>query len=261
MRADYHVHTHYCDGKASPAEMAAAAFARGLEALGFSGHTHTPFDESWCMSPAGTEAYRREVEALQREYAGRMTVLLGAEQDLFSDASTEGFDYVIGSVHYLQVGDEYLPVDESPAHIAAAAERHFGGDVLAFAEAYFDTVARVAEIPGCRVIGHFDLAAKFNEKTPLFRENHPRYVAAWQRAADRLLESRLPFEINTGAIFRGYRSVPYPAPPMLRYLADRGARFLMSGDSHSPEALCFGFEEWRRAAEALGCVFVDSPLG
>ena len=135
MRADYHVHTSYRDGKAAPAEMAAAAYARGLEALGFSGHAHTLFDESWCMSPAGTAAYRREVEALKREYAGRMTVLLGVEQDLYSDAATEGYDYVIGSAHYLRVGGEYLPVDESPAHVAAAAEKHFGGDVLAFAEA------------------------------------------------------------------------------------------------------------------------------
>ena len=241
--------------------MAAAACARGLDALGFSGHAHTPFDETWCMSPAGTAAYRREAEALKREYAGRMTVLLGVEQDLFSDAPTEGYDYVIGSVHYLHVGDEYLPVDESPAHIAAAADRHFGGDVLAFAEAYFETVARVPEIPGCRVIGHFDLVSKFNEDSPLFDENHPRYTAAWQRAAERLLEAGLPFEINTGAISRGCRSVPYPAPPMLRYLADRGARFLMSGDSHSPEALCFGFEKWRQAAEEMGCILIDSPLG
>ena len=261
MRADYHVHTLYCDGKASPAEMAAAACTRGLDALGFSGHAHTPFDETWCMSPAGTEDYRREVLALREEYAGRLRILLGAEQDYYSDASTEGYDYAIGSVHYVFAGGEYLPVDESPELLTAAAEKHFGGDILAFAEAYFDTVSRVPEIPGCRVIGHFDLISKFNERTPLFDENHPRYVAAWRRAADRLLESGLPFEINTGAVSRGYRSVPYPAPPMLRYLAQRGARFLMSGDSHSPEVLCFGFEKWRREAEDLGCVFIESPLG
>ena len=261
MRADFHVHTLYCDGSASPREMSAAAFARGLDALGFSGQAHTPFDETWCMSPAGTKAYRREILALREEYAGRLRIFLGAEQDYYSDASTEGCDYVIGSVHYVLAGDEYLPVDESPELQRAAAEKRFGGDILAFAEAYFDTVSRVPELPGCRVIGHFDLISKFNEKTPLFDENHPRYAAAWRRAADRLLESGLPFEINTGAISRGYRSVPYPAPPMLRYLAGRGARFLMSGDSHSPETLCFGFEKWRREAEALGCVFIETPFG
>ena len=261
MRADYHLHTSWCDGKATPAEMAEAALAAGLDRLGFSGHSYTFFDETWCMSPAGTAEYRREAEALREAYAGKLDILCGVEQDYYSLEPTEGYDYVIGSVHYVWAGNAFLPVDESPAHLRAGAEKGFGGDIYAFAEAYFETVGRVPEIPGCRVIGHFDLVSKFNEASPLFDENHPRYTAAWQRAAERLLEAGLPFEINTGAISRGYRSVPYPAPPMLRYLADRGARFLMSGDSHSPEALCFGFEKWQKAAEEMGCILIDSPLG
>ena len=74
------------------------------------------------------------------------------------------------------------------------------------------------------------------------------------------MRSGLPFELNTGAISRGYRGVPYPAPKMLRWLAEKGARFLLSSDSHAPGTLCCGFEKWRREAEALGCRFVDSPI-
>ena len=40
--ADFHTHTSYCDGNNTTAEMAAAAFARGLRVYGFSGHGHTP---------------------------------------------------------------------------------------------------------------------------------------------------------------------------------------------------------------------------
>ncbi len=260
MRADYHLHTRFCDGKASPGEMAAAAYAAGLQRLGFSGHSYTFFDETWCMSRSGTEAYRREIAALREQYAGRMEILCGIEQDLCSAEPTEGYDYVIGSVHYVKAGEDYLPVDESPELIRAGAEKHFGGDAYSFAEAYYASVSRVPEIPGCSVIGHFDLVAKFNEKDPVFDESHPRYVKAWQAAAEKLIRSGLPFELNTGAISRGYRSVPYPAPPMLVWLAERGARFLLSSDSHSPGTLCFGFETWRRQAEALGCIFADSPL-
>ncbi len=260
MRADWHLHTQYCDGAASPPEMAEAALAAGLDALGFSGHSYTFFDETWCMSPAGTAEYRREVEALREQYAGRLEIFCGVEQDYCSLESTAGYDYVIGSVHYIPADGEFLPVDESPEYLRAGAEKHFGGDIYAFAEAYFETVSRVAEIPGCSVIGHFDLIAKFNEKEPLFDEKHPRYAAAWQAAAEKLLKSGLPFELNTGAVSRGYRSVPYPAPDILRWLAERGARFLLNSDSHSPAALCFGFEEWRRRGEALGCRFIDRPV-
>ncbi len=256
---DYHVHTSFCDGTASPAEMAAAAFRQGLSALGFSGHSHTAFDGSWCMSSAGTAAYRAEVSRLREAYAGRMKVLCGVEQDYYSEEPTQGYDYVIGSVHYLRAKGEYLPVDESADHQRRAAEAHFGGDLLAFAEAYFDTVSRVPEIPGCRVVGHFDLVSKFNEGGVLFDEGHPRYVAAWRAAADRLLRSGLLFEVNTGAVSRGYRSVPYPAPPILRYLAERGGRFLLSSDSHRPDTLCFGFDRWERALRSQGARLAEAP--
>jgi histidinol-phosphatase (PHP family) len=239
--------------------MAEAALASGLDALGFSGHSYTFFDESWCMSPAGTAEYRREIEALREAYAGKLEILCGVEQDYYSLESTAGYDYVIGSVHYVWGGGAFLPVDESPEHLRAGAEKAFGGDIYAFAEAYFDTVSRITEIPGCRVVGHFDLIAKFNEQEPLFDEGHPRYIAAWQAAAEKLLNSGLPFELNTGAIARGYRSVPYPAPPILRYLAERGARFLLSSDSHRPETLCFGFDRWRRELLSLGGKLADRP--
>ena len=44
VRSNFHTHTRYCDGKDSPAELAEAAFALGFRALGFSGHSFTPFD-------------------------------------------------------------------------------------------------------------------------------------------------------------------------------------------------------------------------
>lgn len=259
-RGDFHLHTRYCDGIATPAAMAVAAVAGGLTALGFSGHSYTFFDESWCMSLSGTAEYRRAVAEVKETYASQLDILCGVEQDYYSAEPTAGYDYVIGSVHYLLRDGEYLPVDESPGHLRRAAEKHYGGDMLALAEDYFRTVAQVPEIPGCTVIGHFDLIAKFNEREPLFDEEDPRYAAAWQTSADRLLSSGLPFEINTGAIARGYRSVPYPAPNMLRYLGERGARFLLSSDSHRPDTLCYGFDDWRREAELLGCRIIESPL-
>ena len=259
IRGDFHVHTTFCDGQASPEEMVRAALERGLPAMGFSGHSHTGFDESWCMSPAGTQAYRAEIGRLKAAYAGQIRIFCGVEQDLYSDAPTAGYDYVIGSVHYLRAGGEYLPVDESAADQLRAAARHFGGDIYGFAEAYYRELARVQTVTGCGVIGHFDLVAKFNEGGALFDETHPRYVAAWRAAADELLQSGAAFEINTGAIARGRRSVPYPAAPILDYLIARGARFLLSGDAHRPDGLCYGFDEWGAWAERRGAAIVELP--
>ncbi len=257
--ADYHVHTTFCDGKNTPEEMVRAAVAKGMTAIGFSGHSRTAFDESWCMSADGTAAYRAEIARLKQKYAGRIRILCGTEQDYYSDADTAGYDYVIGSVHYVLLGGAYVPVDESAEILRAAAAKQLGGDVYALAELYFRTVADVFDRTRCDVIGHFDLVSKFNEGGALLDENHPRYVAAWQRAADRLLQSGRPFEVNTGAIFRGYRSEPYPAPAMQDYLAARGARFLLSGDAHSADALCFRFEKWGAPLQERGAELVDAP--
>ncbi len=258
-RGDFHVHTTFCDGSASPEEMVRAALDKGMPAIGFSGHSHTAFDESWCMSAPGTAAYRAEIARLKAAFAGQIDVFCGVEQDLYSDATTDGCDYVIGSVHYLRVGDAYLPVDESAALQRDAAARCFGGDIYAFTEEYFRQLARLPAATGCGVIGHFDIVTKFNGDGSLFDERHPRYVAAWQAAADALLDSGALFEINTGGIARGLRSVPYPAPPILAYLIERGARFLLSGDAHRPDGLCFGFDAWGARAEARGAVLVESP--
>ena len=259
IRGDYHVHTSFCDGSCPPEEMVRAALEKGMDAIGFSGHSHTAFDESWCMSPAGTEAYRAEIARLKARYAGKIRIFCGVEQGLYSDAPAAAYDYVIGSLHYLRAGDAYLPVDESAAHQTDAAARYFGGDIYAFAEAYYSQLAHIQASTGCGVIGHFDIVAKFNEGGALFDERHPRYVAAWRAAAEKLLQSGALFEINTGAIARGWRSVPYPAPPILDYLIGRGARFLLSGDAHRTEGLCFGFDDWGARARARGAVIVDAP--
>lgn len=247
IRQDLHVHTTWCDGKNTPRELVEAALRLGMTRLGFSGHGYTAFDESYCMSQAGAAAYRAEIAALKEEYRGRIELLCGVEQDLYSTASTTEYDYVIGSAHYLKLGGSYYPVDECAEDLQALCRTRFGGDWYALTAAYFDTVRQVVARTDCDWIGHFDLICKYNRGGRFFDEADPRYVAAWRQAADALLATGRPFEINTGAIARGHRDVPYPAPPILAYLRERGARFVLSSDSHRSETLMAGFadyEDW-----------------
>ena len=208
IRTDLHVHSTWSDGKNTLSEIAEEALARGIRALGFSDHVYAPYDAACCMKPGARAAYQREVARLREHYRGKMDIRCGVEQDLFSGEPTDGYDYVIGAVHYLKIGEEYLSVDWKPEFLLRAAD--LLGDIYAAAELYYDEVGQVAAIPGCSVIAHFDLFRKLNRDGSLFDQAHPRYRAAWQRAADRLLKSGLPFEINTGAISRGYQADPYP---------------------------------------------------
>lgn len=251
MNFDLHTHTTYCDGKNTPEEMVRAALAKGLQCLGFSGHGYAPYDTDCCMSPEGAAAYRAEIAALREKYAGRIRILCGVEQDYWSDADTSPYEYVIGSVHYVKRGGEMLCVDNTPEIAQAAVDGHFGGDWYAFAEAYFETAADVVNKTRCDIVGHFDLISKFNEKERFFDENDPRYVAAWRAALDALLPCGVPFEINTGAMTRGWRTTPYPNAEMIAYIRDHGGRLILSSDSHSDRTLCCGFEPYEDLGDRL----------
>ena len=83
---------------------------------------------------------------------------------------------------------------------------------------------------------------KFNEGDALFDTTDMRYLSAGYRAIDKLLEKNVIFEVNTGAISRGYRTEPYPSVPFLEYIRKKGGKIILSGDCHSETAICFAFD-------------------
>ena len=240
---ELHCHTTYCDGANTPEEMVQAAIQKGLRRIGFSRHSTSPRGSSYAMSPERSVAYVAAIGALKQAYADRIEVLCGIERDLYSPFVPSGLDYVIGSVHYIKVGETYYPVDSSAEELARCCREAFGGDGYAMCEAYYEGVARLAEMRP-DIVGHIDLVTKYIEVDPLFDMNHPRYLAAAFGAIDALLPTGAIFEINTGAISRGYRSTPYPAPALVDYIKKNGGRVQLTGDSHAAATLCYRFDEW-----------------
>ena len=242
---DLHVHTLFCDGHASPEEMVRAAIALGCEGIGFSAHAPMAFAD-YTLPPEREEAYREEILRLREKYDDRIRILLGLEVDLYAYPVKHPYDYLIGSVHYLsplrEDGSRYA-VDCGEEELLSAIEKGFAGDAYAAVEDYFAGVARLGSVKPT-VIGHLDLIRKHNRGGRFFDETAPRYLNAARAAIDALLPLGVPFELNTGAIFRGYRETPYPAAPLLAYLLKHGGKVLLSSDAHTPEGLCFEFDKW-----------------
>ena len=251
IRSDFHVHTHFCDGRDSPEEIVQEALRLGMSKLGFSGHAHTPFDEEACMSLENTRLYREEILRLKAKYSGQIDILCGTEQDYYSDVDTDGYDYVIGSVHYVEASGKHLSVDDTPEILDEAVRECGGADALA--EKYFALEADVVRKTGADIIGHFDLLAKLGR----IDEDSPRYVDAAISALDVLLATGKPFEINTGAIAKGYKSFPYPSMRFLKYIAQHGGSVILSSDSHSKSTLMFGFREYEALAVSLGLKVIE----
>lgn len=249
---NFHTHTTFCDGRDTPEAMAEAACALGFTALGFSGHSYLPFDDSWCMRPADEIAYRQAVAALKEQYRGTMEIFCGIEQDYFSGRAAEGYDYVIGSVHCLPCGDGFCSVDSSAQELARLVRSQFGGDAYAMAEQYYAMVGRIVEQTGAQIVGHFDLITKFIEQQPLFDPHAPRYLAAATAALERLIADGAVFEVNTGAMARGYRTAPYPDPVLLRQICRMGGRVMVNSDCHNKAHLAFGFDQARKLVADCG---------
>ena len=253
IKADFHTHTTYCDGKNSVSDMFEAAKAAGMEAIGFSGHSHTPFDESYCMSDEETKKYIDEINGLKRSNDSSTEVYLGLEKDRFSDVNdTSDFDYVIGSVHYVLKDGCYLPVDESPELFRSNIDKYYGGDIYAFCGDYFSLAASFAGDDDVSIIGHFDLVTKFNEGNALFDTGDKRYISAADGALKTLADAGKILEINTGAMSRGYRTEPYPSKEILKKWRSLNGKIIFSGDAHSAESLCFAFDVARKTALECG---------
>lgn len=242
---DLHVHSVFSDGRDTPRDIVISAIEKGVKTLGFSDHSYTEFDERYCIQRDKQAEYIRTINELKNEFSDKIEILCATEQDFYSTAPTTGYDYVIGSVHYVLIDGEYIPVDETADILKQAADKYFSGDILSLCEAYFENVGKVYEKTKCDIVGHFDLITKFNEQEQLFDENDPRYIRAYRKAVDKIITDCKVFEINTGAISRGYRTTSYPSENIRSYIRQKGGKFILSSDSHQKETLCFEFDKFR----------------
>lgn len=248
-----HVHSKLCDGKNTLDEMAVTAWRSGLKTLGFSGHSHTPCDIEYCMTQSRTALYKAQVAKLKERYAGKLDILCGLEWDLYSDDDPTAYDYFIGSAHYVRgpKTGRYYEIDFREADLAACIQDDFDGDGLAVVEAYFDNVRQVAEHKPT-ILGHFDLIKKINKGNKFFDENSPRYAAAARTALEAAAANGCVLEVNTSAVYRGYREDFFPGEDILRAWKEMSGEVIITADAHEAKALTFGIDEAAAMLKKLG---------
>ena len=135
-------------------------------------------------------------------------------------------------------------------------DKYYGGDVYAYCEDYYDLMADVYNKTRCDIIGHFDLITKFNEVAPMIDESEPRYVSAVNKALSVLVNTPATFEVNTGAISRGYRTKPYPNDEILNKLRSLGKKFIINSDTHSTATIDCKLEEVADSFDKSGIKYI-----
>ncbi len=254
--ADYHTHTRFSDGSQTVREMAEAAEALGMYAIGFTDHAPMEFEYGYPARQEWIDTRCAEIELVKREFDGRLDVFCGLELDINTDIDVSGLDYLLEGNHFIKVGEDYIPTDWSAGHITEGADKHFGGDIFGFFRHYYEEMAKAGD-RGPATIAHFDVVAKFNEDECMFKDDDPRYLDSALSCVEVLAKKDVIFEINTGAIYRGYRTKPYPSIPILKRMKELGCRIILGGDAHCKEALCHKFNEALEYAALAGYTCIE----
>lgn len=245
IQQNLHCHTIFDDGTDTAEAMVNAAIAAGLTSIGICAHSPVQ-GESWCTSEENEPKFQAELRRIKDKYRAQIEVFCGLEYDVRSARHFDGYDYIIASVHALSV----INVDNTIEDAQRVIALYGGADAAACA--YFEQCARIADIAQASIVGHFDLLTKFDEQRRLYESGSRRYKDAAFAAMERLNAAGKIFEINTGAISRGYRTTPYPAPELLRHLKAIGGRITISSDAHSAAAICCDFEKAEALAQSSG---------
>lgn len=252
-KQNLHTHTNYTDGKDTPEEVVLAAIEKGFNSLGFSEHTYLKYSAfPRQLTAERAELYKKEIQALKEKYAGIIDIFCGLEYDFYSDVDTDGYDYLIGSVHYLDCTTEIASFDYGLERTVSYVQKYFSSDGLAFAKKYYETVARLPEKKNFDIIGHFDLITKNNEQGRFIDVSSKEYIDLGLEAIG-ALKGKIPFfEVNTGAISRGYRTAPYPQIEFLKEFKRCGFGAVITSDSHDKSTLDCSFEEAKELLISAG---------
>lgn len=196
------------------------------------------------------ERYAQTVRSLAHEFADRLTVLCGFEievvpQDRYPQLVAEyraryGFDYVVGSVHYL---NDTMVDGSSDETFLGLVEQMGGMENLAVA--YYQKVAEMAQAVRPEVIGHLDLVRLRAHRLGLTEAiATPRVRRAVEEALEAIRSVDAFVEVNTSGLRKGLPE-PYPARWIVELGTRMGVKFCIGDDSHRPTQVGFGLDEAR----------------
>ena len=195
---------------------------------------------------ADFEAYAAAIRRLADEFADRLIVLRGFEAEVVPAAGYRAdmlalrarfnFDYMVGSVHYVdEVSIDGLKEDFET--ILASA-----GGLERLAVRYYEEVAAMVEALKPEVVGHLDLIRR--NAPPDAKLDTPAIRTAAGRALEAIREHGCILDLNTAGYRKGLGS-PYPAPWLVQWANEMGIGFCFGDDSHGPRQVGEGIDEAR----------------
>lgn len=254
--ADLHTHTCCSHGKHTALAMAEAALERGVSVLGFSEHAPRPDGYEYPKDYRDrllTEfpGYVADVRELAERFENRMEIRLGVEFDylpgfepFIEDIKAEyGFDYAIGSVHFLgHWGFDFAPSDWKGLATEEAE--------AAYAD-YFRLMGEMGDSGLFDFAAHPDLVKIFSiERFQAWRAT-PAGMDAMGGFVQALAGAGMAMELSSAGLRKACREI-YPCPELMRLAREADVPIVLGSDAHRAEHLAYGFDELRAYAKGFG---------
>jgi histidinol-phosphatase (PHP family) len=232
---DYHIHSRLCrHGEGEIYQFVESAIKKGLTEIGFSEHIPIPAldDPTGRMVIDDWQVYMHDIFAAQKAYP-EITIRFGIEADYLPEhqpfieefVHSYPFDYVIGSVHFV---DDW---DFSNMELHRRLEE-FG--IVTFYERYYALIIEAAASGLYDIIGHFDMPKRLGIESP------KSLVDARSRALSAIQENHLAMDVNTSGLRKAGEI--YPAPEILEQTFSLGIPITLGSDAHRPDEVAADFE-------------------
>ncbi len=246
MIPDYHLHTSLCKhAQGTPFEYRAIARDRGIPEICFTDHCPTPdgYDPDHRMSMDRFSEYRQAI--LELRDGDDPDVLFGIEADYYEGCErflkdwlpSQSFDFVLGSVHFINGWGFDNPEDR---HVWDSV------DVQATWREYFILIGRLAESGLFDAVGHLDLPKKFG-----YRPSDRNLAEMALPAMNRIAKARMGLEINASGLTKPVEEI-YPSALLLALARERDIPICFGSDAHSPGEVGAGFEAALDLAREVG---------
>lgn len=247
MPADYHTHTPLCHhAEGEPEAFVQRALALGLSAYGISDHAPLkpePFDD-WRMLESDLPAYFDWVTRARLAADDKLDIRIGLECDWLKGQEKEiqylrdshSWDYLIGSVHYLDDWDF-----DNPKWLGRWEEE----DVERVWSHYWRTYIDMIKSGLFDILGHADLIKKF---AYVPTGNLARF---YDPVIEAIVASGATIELNTAGWHKPCNDA-YPAFEFLQLAAQANISLVISSDAHAPHELGRDFPRAIALAKAAG---------
>lgn len=252
--ANFHSHTHYCDGTHAPEEYLRAALAQNVKVYGFSSHAPVPFyDSPWPMRPENVANYAAEINRLRSEYADRIEVLLSMEIDFVPNKMGPAdslyrqlnFDYTLGSVHFVDThhNGNGWEIDGTLAEFKKGLDGLFLGDIRAAVTRYYALTREMITTSRPDIIGHLDKIKMQNTRQFFFDEKEGWYKDAVLQTLECIAKAGCVMEVNTRGLYKKVATETYPSLWVLCEARSLGIPVQINSDAHVPSEITGQFEK------------------